>query len=101
MILQSYSWAYVQTKLQFKKIHASQCSQQHYSRQPRHGSNLNVHLQRNGYRRYATVEYYSAIKKNEIMPFVATWMDLETITLSQKEKDDNHFYVESKKKCYK
>ena len=32
------------------------------------------------------------------MPFVATWMDLETITLSQKEKDDNHFYVESKKK---
>ena len=26
-----------------------------------------------------TVEYYSAIKKNEIMPFAATWMDPETI----------------------
>ena len=30
-----------------------------------------------------TVEYYSAIKKNEIMPFVTTWMDLEIIVLSE------------------
>jgi len=36
-----------------------------------------------------TMEYYSAIK-NEILPFVATWMDLEAIMLSeisQTEKD--------------
>ena len=36
-----------------------------------------------------TMEYYSAIKKNKIMPFAATWMDLEMIILSevsQKEK---------------
>ena len=30
-----------------------------------------------------TVEYYSAIKKNQILPFAATWMDLETIILSE------------------
>ena len=30
-----------------------------------------------------TMEYYSAIKKNEIMPFSATWMDLEIIVLSE------------------
>ena len=55
-----------------------------------------------------TMEYYSAIKKNEIMPFAAIWMELEIIILSevsQKEKDKyhmiydiHHFYVESKKK---
>ena len=36
-----------------------------------------------------TMEYYSAIK-NEIMPFAATWMELETLIMneiSQKEKD--------------
>ena len=30
-----------------------------------------------------TVEYYSAIKKNEIMPFVVTQMDPEVVTLSE------------------
>ena len=30
-----------------------------------------------------TMEYYSAIKKNEIMPFAAMWMDLDFITLNE------------------
>ena len=37
-----------------------------------------------------TMEHYSAMKKNEILPFAATWMDLEGIILSkisQTEKD--------------
>ena len=40
-----------------------------------------------------TMEYYSAIKKNEIMPFAATWMDPEMIILSsvsQTEKTNYH-----------
>ena len=40
-----------------------------------------------------TMKYYSAIKKNKIMPSAATWMDLEVIILSevsQKEKDKHH-----------
>ena len=39
------------------------------------------------------MKYYSAIKKNKIMPFVATWMNLEIVTLSevsQIQKDKYH-----------
>ena len=49
-----------------------------------------------------TMEYYSAIKRNKIMPFAATWMDLEIIILSkaisQKETDTirYHLHVDSK-----
>ena len=40
-----------------------------------------------------TMEYYSAIKKSDIRPFAATWMELETVILSevsQTEKEKYH-----------
>ena len=43
-----------------------------------------------------TMEYYSAIIKNETMPFVATWMDLEIVILSkvsQTEKEKYHMIL--------
>ena len=39
------------------------------------------------------MEFYSAIQKNKIMSFAATWTELETLILSevsQKEKDKYH-----------
>ena len=36
-----------------------------------------------------TLEYYPAVKKNEIMPFAATWMGLEIIILSKSERKTN------------
>ena len=40
-----------------------------------------------------TVEYYSAAKKNEIMPFAATRMDLEIIILSEVSQKDKYHMI--------
>ena len=43
-----------------------------------------------------TMKYYSATKKekSEMMPFAATWMDLDVITLSEvTQKDNNKYYI--------
>ena len=45
-----------------------------------------------------TMEYYSALEKNKIMPFAATWMDLEIIILSEvrERQISYHLYVQTK-----
>ena len=39
-----------------------------------------------------TMEYYSFIKKNEIMPLSTTWMDLEIVILSEVSPTDKDKY---------
>ena len=48
-----------------------------------------------------TMEYDSAIKRNEVMPFAATWMDLDIVILSEVSQTKTNIicyrlYVESK-----
>ena len=42
-----------------------------------------------------TVEYYSAFKKSEIRPFTATWMDLESVILSEVNQIEKEKYMTS------
>ena len=39
-----------------------------------------------------TMKYYSAIKKNKIMPFAATWIQLEILILSEVSQKENYKY---------
>ena len=38
------------------------------------------------------MDYYSTIKKNEILPFAATWMDLETLYLVKSDRERQKLY---------
>ena len=40
-----------------------------------------------------TMEYYSPIIKNEIMPFSATWMDLESVILSDVSQTEKKYHI--------
>ena len=40
------------------------------------------------------MDYYSAMKNNEILPFAATWVDLENIMLSEiSQTEKNKYYM--------
>ena len=96
MIQQSHWWIYVQRKPWFKRTHAPLCSLQHCFtvaktwQQPKY-SRTEEWIKKMWY--IYTVGYYSAIKKNEIMSFAATWIDLEIVIpseVSQTEKEKYH-----------
>ena len=77
MIQQSHSWAYIRKK----------CNSKRYMDPSVHRSTIyktwkkpKCPLTDEWIKMWYT---YSAIKKNEIMPFAATWMDLEIIILSE------------------
>ena len=94
MIQLSHSWAYIRRKLQLEKIHAPHVhSSTIYNSQDMEANCpwTDEWIKKIWF--IYTMDYYSAIKKNEIMPSAATWMDIETIILSevsQKEKDKYH-----------
>ena len=45
------------------------------------------------YKHMSTKEYYSAIKKNVIIPFVATWTDIEIIVLNEIKSDEDKYHI--------
>ena len=101
----------MQKKNKKEKIHAPQCSEEHYLQQPTRRNNSSAHQQTMGLRCgiyiygvciFIYIDYYSVTKKNEILPFSATQMHLENITLSKTREKTNiklyPLYIESKKK---
>ena len=38
------------------------------------------------------MEYHSAVKKEELLPFVIAWMDLESVTLIEISQSENYKY---------
>ena len=96
MTQQSHSWTYIQTKLFLEKHTCTSmftealftiAKTRKQSKFP-----LTDEQAKKMWYMY-TMEYYSAIKMNKIMPFAATWMELETVILSEishKKKDKYH-----------
>ena len=104
MIQQSHSWASIWTKPQFKKIHAPLCSLQHYFTIAKTWKQPNRWMDKE-----EVVYIHNGIllsHKKKIMPCSATWMEIETLILSegsQKRKTNTiwcHLYLESNI-CYK
>ena len=88
MIQQFHICVYIQKKmkaLKYLKDSAPQYLQQHYLQQPRHRKKPGTHQWMIGLKRcdIYICNGMLVIKKNEIPPFAAAWMDLENIMLSE------------------
>ena len=92
MFQQSHSWAYVRRKTQFKRIHVPPMFIAALFTIAKTWKQLKYALTDEWIMKMwyiYTMEYYSAIKKNEIMPFAVTCMDLEIIILSEVSQAEN------------
>ena len=86
MYLQNPECPYIRTKLYFEKIHAPLMLIAALFTIAKTGKQPKCPLTDEWIKKMCyiyTMEYYSAIKKNEIMPFAATRIDLEIIILSE------------------
>ena len=101
MIQQSHSWAYIQRKPEFEKgtyttmFIAALFTIARRQKQPKCPS-TDEWIKKMSCIYIYTMEYYSTIKKSEIMPFAATWIDMEIILLSevnQTEKEKYHMIL--------
>ena len=84
MTQQYHSWAYIWTKLFLKRDTFAHMFTAALFTIAKTWKQLKCPLTQMWY--IYTMEYYSAIKKNKIMPFATTWMDLEIIILSKVRK---------------
>ena len=81
MTLQSHSWVYIQRKTLSERIHAPQHCLQAKTRKQTKCPSIKEWIKKMWY--LYTMEYYSATKKNETMPFVVRWMELESVIQSE------------------
>ena len=95
MILQSQSWAYIQRKPLLEKIHAPQCSAAllTIAKTWKQTGCLLIAEWIKMWHVYIIQWNYSTIKKNELLLFAATWVDLEIIILSKSHKDKYHMML--------
>ena len=87
MTQQSHSWEYIQKKLSLKYTHTHTCmfiaalfAIPKTWKQPKYPP-TDEWIKKMWH--IYTMEYYSAIKNNKSMPFARTWMELETLLLSE------------------